>query len=216
MVLPTKICLEIQAMPRSHVANEEDRLIWDASSNGKFNLNSAYTLANGEAPQSFNGKWIWKLNVLPRIQFFIWMYLHNSIATRERLVSRGLQMPMLCPLCNSYLETIVHLLRDCNVATNCWQNLGIGVLSPEFYSLNLPIWLEYNCKSVKTSNHLQIPWSTIFAFGIWTIWNHRNSVVFKNKPINHSIHNEIIHRAAEYSFIAQNSSNCKPRIERSI
>ena len=50
MVLPTKICLEIQAMPRSHVANEDDRIIWDASSNGEFNLNSAYTLANGEAP----------------------------------------------------------------------------------------------------------------------------------------------------------------------
>ena len=118
MVLPTKICLEIQAMPRSHVANEDDRIIWDASFNGEFNLNSAYTLANGEAPQFFNGKWSWKLKVLPRIQFFIWMCLHNSIATQERLVSRGLQMSLLCPLCNSYPETIVHLLRDCHVAAN--------------------------------------------------------------------------------------------------
>ena len=198
------------------MANEDDRIIWDASSNGEFNLNSAYTLANGEAPQFFNGKWIWKLKVLPRIQFFIWMCLHNSIATRERLVSRGLRMSLLCPLCNSYPETIVHLLRDCHVAANCWQNLGIGVCTPEFYSMSLPIWLENNCKSIKTSNHLQIPWSTIFAFGIWTIWNHRNSVVFKNKPINHSIHKEIIHKAVEYSFIAQNFSNCKLRIERSI
>ncbi|KAK9990806.1 hypothetical protein SO802_025791 [Lithocarpus litseifolius] len=103
-------------MPHSQVANEEDRIIWDASSNGEFNLSSAYTLANGEAPQSFNGKWIWKLKVLPRIQFFIWMCFHNSIATRE----------------------------------------------------------------------------------------------------SHSIHKEIIHKAAEYSFIAQNFSNRNPRIERSI
>ena len=125
-------------------------------------------------------------------------------------------MSLLCPLCNSYPETIVHLLRDCHVVANCWQNLGIGVCTPEFYSMSLPIWLENNCKSIKTSNHLQIPWSTIFAFGIWTIWNHRNSVVFKNKPISHSIHKEIIHKAVEYSFIAQNFSNCKLRIERSI
>lgn len=118
MVLPTKICLEIQAMTRSHLANEEDRIIWDASSNGEFNLNSAYTFANGEAPQSFNSKWIWKLKVLPIIQFFIWMCLHNSIATRERLVSRGLEMSMLFPLCNSYPETIIHLLRGYHVATN--------------------------------------------------------------------------------------------------
>ncbi|KAK9997320.1 hypothetical protein SO802_022006 [Lithocarpus litseifolius] len=81
LILPPKICLEIQVMPRSHFANEEDRIIWNATANGNFNLSSAYILANGEAPQFFDGKWIWKLKVLPRIQSFIWMCFHNSIAT---------------------------------------------------------------------------------------------------------------------------------------
>lgn len=60
LILPPKICLEIQAMPHSHFANEEDRIIWNVTANGNFNLNSAYILANGEATQFFNGKWIWK------------------------------------------------------------------------------------------------------------------------------------------------------------
>ena len=88
MVLPANVCREIQAMPRACVVNEEDKLIWAASPNGDFNLNSAYSPANGEGHQCFNGKWIWKTPVLPRIQFFLWMCCHNSLATRERFAGR--------------------------------------------------------------------------------------------------------------------------------
>lgn len=83
MVLPANVCKEIQVMPRACVVNEEDKLIWVASPNGDFNLNSAYSLANGEGHQRFNGKWIWKIPILLRIQFFLWMCCHNSLATRE-------------------------------------------------------------------------------------------------------------------------------------
>ena len=48
MVIPLAIELEIQAMPRACVADEEDRLIWAATSNGVFNLNSAYLLASNQ------------------------------------------------------------------------------------------------------------------------------------------------------------------------
>ena len=126
LIIPPKIFLEIQAMPHSHFANEEDRIIWNTTTNGNFNLSFAYILANGEAPQFFNGKWIWKLKVLPRIQSFFWMCFHNSIATRERLASRGLQVDTVRPMCNIHPDTIIHLLRDCQVAVNCWQSLGIG------------------------------------------------------------------------------------------
>ncbi|KAL0011764.1 hypothetical protein SO802_006872 [Lithocarpus litseifolius] len=115
----TKEKEEIKVMPYSHFANAEDRIIWNATANGNFNLNYAYILANGEAPQFFNGKWIWKLKVLPRIQSFIWMCIHNSIATRERLASRGLQVDTVCSMCNLHPETIIHLLRDCHVAAKC-------------------------------------------------------------------------------------------------
>lgn len=203
LILPPKICLEIQAMPHSHFANEEDRIIWNVTANGNFNLNSAYILANGEATQFFNGKWIWKLKVLPRIQSFIWMCFHNIIATRERLTSRGLHVDIVCPICNLHPETILHLLRDCHVAANCWQSLGMGGLSADFYSLDLCSWLENNCKTTTTSKHLQISWSVIFAIGIWTLWNHRNRVVFKNMPASQAIHKDVIQRAVEYALVAQ-------------
>ena len=40
-----KLCLE------RVLFNEEDKLIWAASPNGDFNLNSAYSIENGEGHQ---------------------------------------------------------------------------------------------------------------------------------------------------------------------
>lgn len=108
MILPPKVYLEIQAMPRACVANEEDRLIWVASSNGNFNLNSAYLLVvqSENSVAAFNRKWIWKLNTLPRVQSFIWMCYHRSIATRECLASKGIQVSTSCLLCKHLLPSL--------------------------------------------------------------------------------------------------------------
>ena len=56
-------------MPCSCISNKKDMLIWAASSNGEFNLPSAYNLAikPPDPSNTFNGKWIWKMKVLPKI-----------------------------------------------------------------------------------------------------------------------------------------------------
>lgn len=125
IILPSQVVMEIRAMPHSCVASSEDRLIWAATSNGQFNLSSAYLLSiqQPEPHQYFNGNWIWKLNVLPRVQFFIWMCFHNSIATRVCLTARGIIVNTSCPIYHQAPETIQHLLGDCTFALNCWKNL---------------------------------------------------------------------------------------------
>ena len=136
MVLPAEIYMEIKAMPYSRVSDEKDKLIWAATSNGEFNLTSAYKLATIQADfvPPFNGKWIWKLNFLPKIQTFIWMCLHKSIATWECLAKRGLQVNPLCPLCHQCPESILYLLRDCFIASNVWHLLNPQSLPPSFFS----------------------------------------------------------------------------------
>ena len=215
IVLPTNIQKEIQAMPRSWVSNEEDRLIWAASSNGNFNLNSAYLLADqfDNSVSTFNGKWIWKINTLPRVQSFIWMCFHESLATRERLASRGMQIETSCPLCLQAPESIIHMLRDCYLASNCWQSISDGNINPDFASMDLQRWLEDNCKSQKRHQANFLPWSTLFSFEIWTIWQHRNKVVFKNQPPCQTIHREVIQRASKFVFCAQDYAGFKINIE---
>ncbi|KAL0009213.1 hypothetical protein SO802_010715 [Lithocarpus litseifolius] len=88
----------------------------------------------------------------------------------------------------------------------------MGNLSSEFFSLDIHSWLEENCKLDKRPGYLQIPRSTLFAFGVWILWQHMNRVVFKNFTPNQNIHKEIVQRAAEFAYCAQNMAASKLRI----
>ena len=52
----------------------------------------------------------------------------------------------------------------------------------------------------------------MFLFGVWTLWQHRNKVVFQHKTHIVTIHEEIMHRAVECSYCAQKSKASTPRI----
>ena len=78
----------------------------------------------------------------------------------------------------------------------------MGNLISEFFSLDIHSWLEENYKLDKRTRYLQIPWSTLFAFGVWILWQHRNRVVFKNFTPNQNIHMEIVQRATKFSYCA--------------
>ena len=48
------------------------------------------------------------------------------------------------------------------------------------------------------SNSLEI----VFSFAVWTLWSHRNQVVFNSKTPNPSLAKEIVHRATEFFYYA--------------
>ena len=142
--------------------------------------------------------------------------MHNSIATRVCLANRGIQVSTICPVCLQGPETIIHVLRDCSLASSCWQNLGVN-LGADFFFLDSREWLEeygrleYEAGSLLEYGRLEyeagsllIFWNVIFSFGLWSLWQHQNRVVFQNRPLNQAIHSEVIKRAAEYFFCAYN------------
>lgn len=80
--LPESILMGIKSIPFYILTSSgEDRHIWNSSNHGEFDLKLAYALATkGRDEQGqFTGSWVWKVNTLPRINFFMWMCLHNSI-----------------------------------------------------------------------------------------------------------------------------------------
>ena len=97
---------------------------------GSFTTNSAYLLARAahEPEPPFQGHWIWKLDMLPRIINFLWLFHHNSVPIRDVLASRGNNCGNTCPLCNYQCETIVHLLRDCAYARDFEARFGFLIL----------------------------------------------------------------------------------------
>ena len=86
---PSDCKLMLQAITISFQGRGSDRLVWVGNPRGSFDLKSAYGIAMGDnTNMSFNADWIWKLMMLPHIQFFLWKCAHNSIGVKDCLVGR--------------------------------------------------------------------------------------------------------------------------------
>ena len=121
--LPNNILNAIKATPLSCNNEAEDSLQWAYSKNGFFSLKSAYLLAKGLNPLKLDAvsvEWVWKVEALPKIQFFLWLCLHNSVPTGEILGLRGLSIDSVCSLCHRSNESVDHLLRGCEFAKDYW------------------------------------------------------------------------------------------------
>ena len=130
--------MEIQAIPYVLVASSVDRLIWRDSPRGDFSMKSAYRLVVGlDQNSNYKGHWIWKLQSLLKIQFFLWKCSHNSIGVNDCLAVRGVNIDPTYPLCRKEPESILHVLQDCDLARAVWNELGALGVDKGFFSSNL-------------------------------------------------------------------------------
>ncbi|KAK4600149.1 hypothetical protein RGQ29_009991 [Quercus rubra] len=116
------------------------------------------------------------------------------------LAMRGIILDSCCPLCNNFLETISHLLRDCMVAKDFWYNLKVPPeMVSSFVDMDLFYWLRVNYQS-KVSHSSLVPWSYVFTFAIWNLWKHRNGMVFNNTVLNVNLHIVSKYQALEFYY----------------
>ena len=149
------------------------------------------------------GSWVWEVLTLPKIKCFLWQCVHQSIVVRVVLIEWGCNLSSLHPLCNEAIKSIIHVLRDCPKAHLLWNSFPPPIQSNTFYGVHLGDWLRINCKSQHPSL-LGIPWSIMFSFGIWSIWLHRNNVIFINGPPYKPLLAGTLAKATEYAFLGIN------------
>ena len=120
--LPDSIKNMVKAIAIQLFGNRKDSIMWKYSKDGDFSTNSAYQLANKDntTRNQFQGHWLWKFDILPKIISYLYLRVHGSIPVKSVLVARGINYDKTCPMCNRHEETIVHLLRDCEVARDLW------------------------------------------------------------------------------------------------
>ena len=112
--LPQEVKDKIRAIRQNQIGRREDSILWKLSKDGDFSSRSDYALANTFHNPSipFQGVWIWKLDILPKIINFLWLCMHRSVLVKNTLFSRGIIEEDSCPLCKRMPETIGHLLRE--------------------------------------------------------------------------------------------------------
>ena len=206
--LPGQLLDTIKATPLSIDQNAEDVLHWAYSKNGSFSLKFAYLLVRGLNPLNWVTDyigWVWKVETLPKVHFFLWLCLHNSVPVGEVLGSRGLNLDPICNLCNKEMESVEHLVSGCEMAKDFWQELKVPYCVKDTFNLPIGKWLESNCRSEAISFFMGIPWKILFPIGVWHLWLHRNNFVFKSGKVERSWFKKCIRESVEFYAIGFNA-----------
>jgi len=89
----------------------------------------------------------------------------------------------MCPLCNQEEETINHLFVECKVAYKVWLMVSKWVGVQVVYSNDMKQHLlqfvmpQFNAKR-------NCVWKEVWVAVVWSIWNQRNGVVFKEGKVD--------------------------------
>jgi hypothetical protein len=114
-----------------------DEWAWHFDDKGRFNVKSAYLLQRQLAdiqlgqqecsdPQNdFKWKDIWRTECTPNVRQFLWRIAHNSLPHRLSLKHRGMDIDLICPMCNRLDEDGCHLFLRCKTVKGLWLNFQL-------------------------------------------------------------------------------------------
>lgn len=108
-----------------------DKVVWAASSTGMYSAKEGYRywcnqqVRSSIAVQSPGWKRLWSLFIPLKISIFIWRFCRNTVQVRLRLSSKGIRLPIICPMCSLDIEHLLHVFFDCQFAHQCWNNVGL-------------------------------------------------------------------------------------------
>ncbi|KAK6116532.1 hypothetical protein DH2020_049737 [Rehmannia glutinosa] len=169
----------------------EDRICWHHTTFGQYSVKSGYKLAVNleqnmrQHPSSSEDhttlwKWLWKLNIPPKVHIFIWKVIHGTLPVQAALYRRNSVPDPMCKRCGDAIETVEHALRDCPWSAFFWR------VSP----LRLPPSLSLSTASMADmaaaiSRVNDSDAQCLFAMSLWVIWYARNLLVFQEKMLSH-------------------------------
>lgn len=122
---------------------------------------------------------LWRLPIPHKMKIFLWRFCRNNIPVKDRLMQKGVVLPIMCPMCSIDVEHLLHVFFECDYARSCWHAVDLSYdMSEVVYA---PEWLLYKLESSSQAEVIKI--STV----LWGIWFWRNKRVWEEKVINPAI-----------------------------
>jgi hypothetical protein len=150
---------------------EDDALIWQHNSAGLYSSQSFYSIVNFRGVIHVYLPSVWKLVVLPRVHFFLWLLSNNKILTMDNLEKR---MNLTDNTCVFYSEpeSVCHLFYGCVIAKRAWWVVSklIGFQAGIDYESIVKL-----CLCNKKYGVINMITSAMY----WCLWKLRNFVHFQ-------------------------------------
>jgi hypothetical protein len=154
-----------------HFSDEEDGIVWQFHSSGKYSMQSLYAVINDRCIKQVYTPVMWKISVPSRIHIFLWLVANNKVLTRDNLAKRKTFDDASCLFCLE-TESVHHLFFGCCIAKLLWSHLSDmsnRIIGADFESV-AGLWL---CE--KKFKALNICSSAI----LWSLWKMRNLLCFQ-------------------------------------
>lgn len=157
--------------------NVPDEHVWAWEEKGTFTVKSTYRHISGSGPEAQDKVWanVWHLQIPPKVKCFFWQLCNFCLPTTNMLEVKGVQCDRICPLCESMLETTLHLFVGCPVSKECWRLAGRGV--EDLSGTSLEEWVQ------DVFSKLDVEACSLVAVMCWGIWRGRNDKVWKGVQV---------------------------------
>ena len=154
---------------------------WIDSKDGVFSVKSLYRALQPVSLASFPSKIIWNSCAQPKLSFFAWEASWGRVLTLDRLQKRGWALANRCFLCQTFEESIDHLLLHCEKTV--WMLLlslfGVTWVFPSSVKETLLGWrgsfVGTKRKKVWQEGPLRL---------FWVIWKVRNRIAFEDSVLS--------------------------------
>ena len=167
--------------------HKSDQWVWKAEPDGQYTAKSAYEVCREDSlDQQQDGVYeeLWKFKLPSKIIIFAWRLIRDRLPTRENLRRRHIQLgDSRCPFCGIEEESAGHLFFFCSkILPIWWESLSWVNLSGVFPNQPRQHFLQhiYGVTEGMRSSRWKWWWMAL----TWTIWKHRNTIIFSNGSLN--------------------------------
>lgn len=182
-------CAQIFSLPLSR--ESKDGWIWLYDARGNYTVKSGHHRAvdlwrmeQGLVMAIGGNHWryIWSSSVPEKVKIWHWRACHDVVPVCSRLVTKGVECLVICPVCDMGVESLTHFIKDCSLLQFV---MNLSSLRDKVHELNMAFYGDIMAYiGMHWSKHDRDLWMTL----VWMAWDARNKLVFEQKfPIPNSI-----------------------------
>ncbi|GJU30635.1 RNA-directed DNA polymerase, eukaryota, reverse transcriptase zinc-binding domain protein [Tanacetum coccineum] len=170
-----------------------DRWIWSLEGSGDFSVASTRKAIDDKRLPVVNSKTRWIKSVPIKVNVHAWKVKLDALPTRFNISRRGIVLDsILCPICNTGVESSSHLFFTCNLARQLSCKISQWWVTPFAEVNSYGEWLSW-LVSLRLSSKHKLIHEGVFYVMWWHLWSYRNKLLFDSKiPLKAMIFDDIV------------------------
>ncbi|GMI72547.1 hypothetical protein like AT5G42905 [Hibiscus trionum] len=108
--------------------------------------------------------------------------MHGKLMTNAERYRRHITVDNSCHGCDTMVEDIMHVLRDCPAARDVWNHVLQANAARRFFAMGFEDWVQENLSTTATMQQGTSSWNILFAIICWLLWKDRCNKVFNSRP----------------------------------